>query len=69
MDRLDFSDCQLGLPPDWRLLNDRWLASAAATSFGLHHFYLLAPKPSNDPPKNLTQPLLQQPEEALWTTP
>ena len=36
--------CQLGLPADWRALNEACLASAAAISFGLLRFYLLALK-------------------------
>ena len=34
----------LGLPANWSLLNENWLASAAAVSFGLLRFYLLALK-------------------------
>lgn len=34
----------LGLPSDWRLLDEAWLGSAAAISFGLLRFYLLALK-------------------------
>ena len=34
----------LGLPADWNQLNESWLASAAAISFGLLRFYLLALK-------------------------
>jgi len=41
---MEIAGRQLGLPPDWRALNERWLASAAATSFGLLRFYLLALK-------------------------
>lgn len=35
---------QLGLPPDWRALDEKWLGAAAANSFGLLRFYLLALK-------------------------
>ncbi|MER2518336.1 MAG: hypothetical protein ABTR92_18415 [Candidatus Accumulibacter phosphatis] len=35
---------QLGLPPDWRVLDETWLGPAAANSFGLLRFYLLALK-------------------------
>lgn len=34
----------LGLPADWAELDEAWLAAAAATSFGLLRFYLLAHK-------------------------
>lgn len=34
----------LGIPDDWRLIDDAQLGSAAATSFGLLRFYLLALK-------------------------
>lgn len=34
----------LGLPADWIELDEAWLAAAAATSFGLLRFYLLAHK-------------------------
>lgn len=35
---------QLGLPNDWRSLDERWLGTAASTSFSLLRFYLLALK-------------------------
>jgi hypothetical protein len=35
---------QLGLPNDWQLLDESRLGSAAASSFGLLRFYLLALK-------------------------
>ena len=34
----------LGIPNDWRLIDEAHLGSAAATSFGLLRFYLLAIK-------------------------
>jgi hypothetical protein len=41
---MQVSACQLGLPADWRSLNERWLATAAGISFGTLRFYLLALK-------------------------
>ena len=41
---MQLSARHLGLPADWTLLDETRLASAAATSFGLLRFYLLALK-------------------------
>lgn len=41
---LQISGHHLGLPADWNQLDESWLASAAAVSFGLLRFYLLALK-------------------------
>ena len=41
---MQISARHLGLPADWTQLNESWLASAAAISFGLLRFYLLALK-------------------------
>ncbi len=41
---MQLSGRQLGLPADWALLDERRLAAAAAASFGLLRFYLLALK-------------------------
>lgn len=41
---MQLSGRHLGLPPDWNLLDETRLGSAAANSFGLLRFYLLALK-------------------------
>lgn len=41
---MQLSGRHLGLPPDWRLLDETRLGSAATNSFGLLRFYLLALK-------------------------
>lgn len=41
---MQLSGRHLGLPADWSLLNEGWLGAAAAISFGLLRFYLLALK-------------------------
>ena len=41
---MQLSGRHLGLPTDWKLLDETRLASAAANSFGLLRFYLLALK-------------------------
>ncbi len=41
---MQLSGRELGLPTDWRLLDETRLGSAAANSFGLLRFYLLALK-------------------------
>ena len=41
---MQISARHLGLPPDWNLLDETSLGKAAANSFGLLRFYLLALK-------------------------
>ena len=41
---MQLSGRHLGLPPDWNLLDETRLGSAAANSFGLLRFHLLALK-------------------------
>ena len=41
---MQLSGRELGLPTDWRLLDETRLGSAATNSFGLLRFYLLALK-------------------------
>jgi len=41
---MQLSGRHLGLPPDWNLLDETCLGTAAANSFGLLRFYLLALK-------------------------
>ncbi|MFZ4537029.1 hypothetical protein [Propionivibrio sp.] len=41
---MQLSGRDLGLPSDWNLIDEHWLGTAAAVSFGLLRFYLLALK-------------------------